>query len=96
MSRVRVSFVWLIWKDTAPVILLDVNIVHARMKIRGYVFDGDVLNVVSLKSKELAKAYNKIFNPKYNLFISRNDGKFNSDMNLFKDQLIGLYQFNNI
>lgn len=59
-------------------------------------FDGDVLNIISLKSKHLAKAYNKIFNPRFNLFISRNDGNFNTDMNLFKDQLIGLYQFNNI
>ena len=59
-------------------------------------FDGDILNVVSLKTEELAKSFNKAFNPKYNLFISRNNGLFNSDMNLFKDQLIGLYEFNNI
>ena len=59
-------------------------------------FDGDVLNIISLKSRHLAKAFGKIFNPKHNFFISRNDGRFNSDMNLFKDQLIGLYQFNNI
>lgn len=59
-------------------------------------FDGDTLNVISLKTKKLAKAFNKIFNPRYNLFISRNDGLFNADTNLIKDQLIGLYQFNNI
>jgi hypothetical protein len=75
---------------------MGVNIVHACMKIQGIVFDGDVLNVISLKSKQLAKAYSKIFNPRFNFFISRNDGNFNSDMNLFKDQLIGLYEFNNI
>ena len=59
-------------------------------------FDGDVLNVVSLKTQDVSKAFNKIFNPKYSMFISRNDGNFNSEMNLFKDQLIGLYEFNNI
>ena len=59
-------------------------------------FDGDTLNVISLKTKKLAKAFNKIFNPRFNLFISRNDGMFNNDTNLIKDQLIALYQFNNI
>ena len=59
-------------------------------------FDGDILNIVSLKTKSLEKSYNKIFNPKNNMYISRNDGLFNNDFNLFKDQLIGLYEFNNI
>lgn len=59
-------------------------------------FDGDVLNVISLKSRDIAKAFNKTFNPRNSLFVSRNDGKFNKDMCLFKDQLIGLYEFNNI
>ena len=59
-------------------------------------FDGDILNIVSLKTKSIEKAYDKIFNPRYNMFISRNDGLFNSDFNLFKDQLIGLFEFNNI
>ena len=59
-------------------------------------FDGDILNIISLKVKSLEKAYDKIFNPKYNMYISRNDGLFNNDFNLYKDQLIGLYEFNNI
>lgn len=59
-------------------------------------FDGDILNIISLKTKKLIKAYDKTFNPKKNMFISRNDGLFNDDFNLLKDQLIGLYQFNNI
>jgi hypothetical protein len=57
-------------------------------------FDGDILNIVSLKDKELSNAYNKVFNPK-KMYISRNDGLFNNDFNLLKDQAIGLYQFNN-
>lgn len=59
-------------------------------------FDGDILNIISLKTKKLIKEYDKAFNPRKNMFISRNDGLFNDDFNLFKDQLIGLYEFNNI
>jgi hypothetical protein len=59
-------------------------------------FDGDILNIISLKVKKLIKAYDRTFNPRKNMFISRNDGRFNNDFNLFKDQLIGLYEFNNI
>ena len=53
-------------------------------------FDGDILNIVSLKTKSLEKAYDKIFNPRKNLYVSRNDSLFNGDVNLYKDQLIGL------
>ena len=58
-------------------------------------FDGDILNIISLKTKALEKEYNKIFNPRLNLFVSRNDGMFNSDVSLFKDEIIGLWSFNN-
>lgn len=59
-------------------------------------FDGDVLNIVAFKSKELTRAFDRTFNPRKNMFISRNDGLFNNDFNLLKDQIIGLNQFNNI
>ena len=59
-------------------------------------FDGDILNIISLKTKEASEAFDKAFNPRKNMFISRNDGLFNNDFNLLKDQLIGLYEFNNI
>lgn len=59
-------------------------------------FDGDILNIISLKTKAIEKEYNKIFNPRLNLFVSRNDGMFNSDVSLFKDEIIGLWEFNNI
>ena len=59
-------------------------------------FDGDILNIVSLKTKKLEKAYNKIFNPRANMNISRNTGLFNSDFNLIKDQIILLYEFCNM
>lgn len=59
-------------------------------------FDGDILNVISLKTKKLAKSYDKRFNPAKNMYVSRNDALFNSEMNLFKDQLVGLFEFCNI
>jgi DNA-directed RNA polymerase beta' subunit len=59
-------------------------------------FDGDELNIISLKTTELADTYYKASNPVDNMYISSNDGLFNSDFNLYKDQIIGLYQFNNI
>ena len=59
-------------------------------------FDGDILNIISLKTKKQAKAYDKTYNPRKNMYVSRNDGLFNDDFNLLKDQMIGLYEFNNI
>lgn len=59
-------------------------------------FDGDVLNIISLKTNELKKAFDTVFNPHKSLIIDRNTGRFNSKHSLIKDQLIGLYQFCNI
>lgn len=59
-------------------------------------FDGDVLNIISLKGRTLTTKYDDAFNPRRNMLINRNDGKFNSDFNLVKDQLISLHQFNKI
>lgn len=66
------------------------------LKVLNADFDGDILNIIALKTKSISKAYEKTFNPRKNMFISRNDGMFNDDFNLMKDQLIGLYEFNNI
>ena len=55
-------------------------------------FDGDVMNIISIKTKEFRDHYNKLFNPK-SMMIDRNDGKFNRKMNLIKDQMIGIYSF---
>ncbi len=59
-------------------------------------FDGDTLNILALKTKEMVKRFDKNFNPRKNMYISRNDGLFNSNFGLHKDQIIGLYEFNNI
>lgn len=57
-------------------------------------FDGDVLNIVSIKDRKMAEVYDRIFNPRH-MMIDKNDGNFNRKMNLIKDQLIGLYAFCN-
>lgn len=58
-------------------------------------FDGDILNIFVIHSKKMVKELQK-FNPRKAMVISRNDGLFDSNMGLLKDQIIGLYQFNNI
>ena len=59
-------------------------------------FDGDVLNIYSLKSNKLKTELDRFYNPKKNFYISRTDGLFNRDVDLLKDQSIGLYDFNTI
>lgn len=70
--------------------------VHSNMKILGLVFDGDTLNLVMLKTKKLQESFKAKFDPVRNMFISRNDGLFDNDFNLFKDQIVGLAEFNSI
>lgn len=59
-------------------------------------FDGDTLNKFRLMTHELEREHDEHLNPTKNIFVSRNDGLFNNEMNLMKDQIIGLFQFNNI
>lgn len=57
-------------------------------------FDGDVLNIISLKSKDLKKEFRRVYNPRDNMIISRDDGLYDKSHGLLKDQLIGLRDFN--
>lgn len=59
-------------------------------------FDGDVLNIVVLEDQALVEDKDRLFNPRKNMVVSRDDGLFNNDFNLVKDQMIGLYQFCNL
>ena len=52
-------------------------------------YDGDVLNIVSLKDKELVETFKAVFSPE-NLLISSNDGMFNEQLNLDRDFLMAL------
>ena len=59
-------------------------------------FDGDVLNIISIKITAMAKEYYKKLDPMRNIFISRNDGFYNAEAGIFKDQAIELYTMLNI
>lgn len=66
------------------------------LKVFNADFDGDAMNIISLKTKKLKKKMAKYFDPKTNFYISRLDGLFNPDFDLLKDQQVGFYDFNNI
>jgi hypothetical protein len=51
-------------------------------------FDGDTLNIVYIVNDEFWKYAQEVFDPRNAMMISRNDGKFNNSMNVFKDTLI--------
>jgi DNA-directed RNA polymerase beta' subunit len=59
-------------------------------------FDGDTTCVTSIKTKKLAKMFDKYYNPRKNMYISRDTGLLNNEYSLYKDQVINLYDFNNI
>lgn len=56
-------------------------------------FDGDNLNIYSLKTNDLKRKFDKLLNPTKSMFISRNDGYLDGQNFLKKDQIIGLHQF---
>lgn len=51
-------------------------------------FDGDTLNIVYIPNDNFWKSAEEIFDPRNSMMISRNDGKFNNSMNVFKDMII--------
>ena len=51
-------------------------------------FDGDTLNIIYIPLLEFWHKIIGVFNPRDAMMISRNDGKFNNDMNLFKDSIL--------
>ena len=56
-------------------------------------FDGDTLNIDYIPLAEFWDKALEIFNPRDAMMISRNDGTFNNDMNVFKDILINSNAF---
>jgi hypothetical protein len=55
-------------------------------------YDGDTLNIIPLLDNSFKENF-KYFNPKI-MFISTNDGKYNSSLGIAKDQILGLYAAN--
>ena len=53
-------------------------------------FDGDTLNILYIPNKAFWKSAVDCFNPRNAMMISRNDGRFNNNVNVFKDILISV------
>ena len=51
-------------------------------------FDGDVLNILLIINNDFYIRANQVFNPRNAMYISRNDGKFNNDVNHQRDTII--------
>lgn len=51
-------------------------------------FDGDVLNILYIVNKNFFEIAHKIINPRNSMYISKNDGRLNDDMNHRKDLMI--------
>lgn len=52
-------------------------------------YDGDVLNLISIKDKETREIFKKCFSP-IHLIIDPNTGQFNDSLNLERDQILGV------
>jgi DNA-directed RNA polymerase beta' subunit len=52
-------------------------------------YDGDVLNIVSIKDVEMREIFKEVFSP-ISLIIDSNKGHFNIALNLERDQVLGL------
>ena len=53
-------------------------------------FDGDVLNISLLLNQRFAQACEKVYSPRNAFCISRDDGRMNSDINIFKDTVVNI------
>ena len=51
-------------------------------------FDGDALSILWIINKSVEAAAEEVFSPRYAMYISRNDGMFNNDINHQKDIII--------
>ena len=52
-------------------------------------YDGDVLNLISIKDKTIREDLKRVFSPVH-LLIDPNTGRFNNSLNLERDQVLGL------
>lgn len=59
-------------------------------------FDGDIMSIEIHKLTDIGEEIYKKMNPRDNFQISRNDGMFDPDSCLARDQIVGVYGFLNI
>lgn len=59
-------------------------------------FDGDSINVFRIIGEDFQKRFGKNLNPRYNLFVSRMNGKVNKEVLPTKDSFVAFWAFNNM
>lgn len=59
-------------------------------------YNTDIMNMLFHKIGKIGEAYYRENNPRDNMCVSHNDGRYDMDTSLFKDCIVGLYAFNNI
>lgn len=59
-------------------------------------FDGDIECEIMHKIGKIAEEYHENTNPRSNMGVSHNDGRYDTDCSLFKDGIVGLHAFLNI
>jgi hypothetical protein len=57
-------------------------------------FDGDILNIYRIFNRDVIQAFAKNMDPKYNMHISRGDGRVDRDLMPSKDVATNFYGFN--
>ena len=67
---------------------LTISVPLQVLKLLAADFDGDVLNVMMIINKAFFERCNIVFNPRNAMYISRIDGRLNSDMLVQRDTLI--------
>ena len=59
-------------------------------------FDGDLTNVFRVIGADFQKRFEKNLNPRFNLFVSRMDGKVNKEVLPVKDEIVAFWAFNTL
>ena len=72
---------------------LTMSVPLQAIKVMGADFDGDVLNILIIINKEFQQRCETIFNPRNAMYISKIDGKLNSDLLIQRDTLINANTF---
>lgn len=61
-----------------------------------YIVDGDQINVFRIIGLDMGKRFARNLDPRYNLYISRMDGRVNRGMLPMKDETSVFWAFNNV
>lgn len=75
--------------------IVDEDIVHAILKNIENMFDGDILNIIGMMTKELTYCFRK-YDPVTRMIMSRDTGELNPYFELVKEQLINVYHYSTI